>query len=237
MSAFLCLIDDQGIRFFSDAIGYDDDGVVLHLGSKVELRPDLPAIIGARGSAETSKILTHIASWRDFDHLVSSIEKDGRRAFDIARMNRTSDDPPYAQIWIAGWSTERERYCLFVIDFSIDRETGDVLSEPLTEYEGIFHQPGPNEEACRRQGWDGGVPIVKQSPPERTASDVIRVFEAIRDTRNELHHLPNAPKGVRCGGWLQMTVLTHVGIWTQVIHRWPDAIGEVAGSASAESGG
>ena len=51
------------------------------------------------------------------------------------------------------------------------------------------------------------------------------VLEAIRQTNNQLHP-DNPTHGCLCGGFVERAVVTKEVCTTEIVHRWPDVIGE-----------
>lgn len=228
MTSYLSIALEDRILFFSDAAAYEDDGTIIYIGPKVIARPEIPALIAVQGSSEFAALLSLNNSWRDFDHLLGFIEDDARRTFEDIRINRGPSNPPHAFIWLAGWSEKQGRYCTYVLSYGVNEETGSTeLDVPLTDAKRCFFQPNPSEEACRRIGWSSGRPgICITQGVQRIVEDSLFFMQAQRITLDTIHHRPTAPVGSRAGGYVQMTDLSKSGIWTQVVYRWPDYVGE-----------
>lgn len=224
MTAFLTIRLEDQLLFFSDGVGYDDEGVVQRIGPKVMLRPDLPAIIGSRGSSEFTDILPAFHGWVSFDDLVERIPEDGAHVFSIMKEHRGPDDPPSAQVWLAGWSESAQRFALKLIEFRADG--GEAL--PLTDVDRpCMYQPAPSEEACRKVGFRDGKPTIRSNQGlEAIVQDAVIFMHAQRLTKNVIHHLPDAPHGSMAGGFVQLSIITRSSLSSMIVHRYPDEIGK-----------
>ncbi|WP_265976074.1 hypothetical protein, partial [Brucella intermedia] len=64
--------------------------------------------------------------------------------------------------------------------------------------------------------------------------DGIRLMQAIRTTKQRINSHTDI-EGCRCGGFIERTIIQHDKAYSEIIHRWPDKIGELMGINDAKA--
>ncbi len=63
----------------------------------------------------------------------------------------------------------------------------------------------------------------------------VQILQAVRETSFRLHPPPYEQEGCLCGGYIEQTIVGEDWIEQRIVHRWPDQIGRILASGSAET--
>lgn len=220
MTAIVALAFDYGVMFYSDGAGTNPaDGTLMAHADKIIVLPHLGAALAYRGS-EYLSVAVHIAidgRFTGFDELVDAIEDKGEQ---IAELQYQAAGMVNFEIAVGGWSAGRQAWELWWI--GANGEDPDTLGEhalkkhPLS---GLFHTPPLEAEQVEA--------ILAPYGTEWKIDEIMMTtIEAQRRHAAPLGATADSPMGHNVGVFVQRTLLTHEGISTSIVRRWPDRIGE-----------
>lgn len=227
MTAIAMVRGNDGVAIATDAATYELDGRLQHLMSKVALIPERNCVISARGAAGLTGRLAEAVRHQtfDFDDVLALLGWEAKKLLDEWReWIKPRTEPKHIDLHIAGWSSARERYETYILcsGEKIQTDVNGVLMPlapwSLTPVPSMFASPLPDAEVARRFGLD----YDKFSNGYDAAA---RIVCAVRSESRAFHE-GAAAMGCIAGGWLQMTILKRDFVSTEIIHRWPDVIGE-----------
>lgn len=240
MSAYVSLIREDCIQIASDGAMYTAEGRLMAVMNKVMTIPDVPMAVFGRGSegvistfSHTLNIMMPIAALigrATFDDVVDLTESRlaPKVAEKIQEQGGFPKDEGHSEIILAGFS-QRHGPCVAVartfgltIDYGEDRQD---RMEPWKFYMlQPFHVGGPDlspEEIAEiglsweALGRDGLRPY---------ALPIMEAMRARKDINPTAPHLP-AIHGV--GGHVQYVTITRDEVRSEIIHTWPDVVGEM----------
>jgi hypothetical protein len=199
-------------------------GTLLGLASKTVLIPEWSCVFVQRGAGGFAHALYMSVGWRrDFDDMLTVIG-EASESLHEQYIDQYQNDCHWSMV-IVGWSTARARpemYFLRSREYEmLNTQTGahDVIA-PYQLHETWSLHAAPMPSSGLREQF--GIDIAKAAdldPVEATC----RLVAAAR-------HQPNNEfcEDAECiiGGFIQSTVLTRDRITTEIVHRWPDIIGE-----------
>jgi hypothetical protein len=232
MTAVVCFRKKDCIVFYSDGAAYSPTDATLVCGhQKTDIILHQPSLLVTQGSCWISaRHLFYLISLRpSFDDAMASIAKDlhgiGVQAF------RSGRELNYG-VLLGGWSERTQSFELYRT--WIGGKSPDDLEEGSLEIEKIASHkidPDPDRGLLEERG------IIKDGVLDLRAgdADVIKLMQCQRETP---HHFSRSSfdegcKGCIVGSFIQKTVLTRDAATTEIIHRWPDKVGEKLGIAGA----
>ncbi|MBO1021649.1 hypothetical protein IPV08_16945 [Methylobacterium sp. SD274] len=221
MSGIIAMADASSVLMLTDGAGTNGVGHLQWIGSKVLLMPEWPGVVAVRGPSQFLWALrTH---WGvevpSFDVALARVVEDGQIVEEMHRLHRY----PLTEweIVLAGWSEERQAF-----------EVWDVYGGPIPDFEdhppltlrkmvgAMGAWPAPDQDKVEALGLH--LKPDKPRPVVETAGLIMLAMRASQqpDPRDPSrgHHT--------IGGFMQETIVTHEGMSTRIIHRWPDRIGE-----------
>ena len=219
----MCRVDGGFVTILSDGAVWDLDEErneyrVIAFDAKPVLLPHISAALVSLGSGDflPAMYLSNSQKWTSFDVLLGCVCDDARATF--GRLQRIAF-PAYrtlrCAIYLAGWSDERRRFETYAVD--VDPSGAVSEPEPLPE---VVFSPAPGEEALAAVGVLG-----KGIDPTDNVSLGLHM-QAMRLTPGEMGAADPPPVGHMVGGFLQKTILMKDRIYTEILHRWDDKIGE-----------
>ncbi len=228
----------NGVFAAADGVFYGSDGRVRGFGSKILLMPESNAVIVAQGMGLLLPALRFEIGFRatDFDQVTEALPA----AFEsvIRGLRRESGVETNGALYLGGFSPARERFETYRIASKSDPDTPAFTLRPTAYAEG---SPWPDADLTARYGLDD--PEIVASPFDIAA----RFLACARHIACPLDG-DSSIAAFQVGGFAQVAMVTVEGCSTQIIHRWPDRVGElidpnagpncapeVTGGASVES--
>jgi hypothetical protein len=139
-----------------------------------------------------------------------------------------------------GWSSSEGRWKANRIWISGNDpnhlDDGSLKLAEITKFS-IEPRPGPH---ARRLLEDRGLlthlSLLNHLPATiETDARIIGIVQCLRETPFGLGFGSDRPKGCIVGAFIQKTMLTRDKAYTEIIHRWPDKIGEKLGMSDAQT--
>jgi hypothetical protein len=236
MSAIVCTVGDNGILFFSDGVAYNNEGIILHFASKILPLAAGSAVLGNVGAGGFgSALCSELSNVSDFDDLMECIVDRSKDVFD--QYDRYIWEP-HVSVIVAGWSENNQTYQAFTFSSRNKKMfAGDELREkepwsliPISR--GFWMSTSPSSDDLKK----AGVPDNFDLPPEELGARLVcacRAHSGHDDDRqddldkDDLASIDGAgAKAYAVGGFLQKTWFTKDVFYQEIIHRWPDKIGE-----------
>jgi len=226
MTAIAIYRSQDSIVFASDGASYDpSNGAFTGCTSKVALMPEWSCVIAQRGAGGFLALLRARLGPEvvDFDDLLDRLPTHtrGLHADFVAR----GYPYPNVSLFIGGWSEARERFETYTLrsrDISLpNAEGGEPFSieafklAPLPEFHAA---PYPTEELFERFG--AGTNALPMTAADLTLRTVCAA-RALRCAPSEEDKCEYV-----VGGFLQLTILKRNEIASEIVHRWPDPVGE-----------
>lgn len=223
MSAVNIFPSRAAISVLSDALYYEASGVVRGFGSKVILYPELTCVAACRGDAGVISVLGGASrTAQSIDHLFKGLTESLERLVDAVRVHDSSRLATVfdAEISVAGWSSDHNQFGHWLMPLS--EKYGDAAPAWRFTYRGQSNAiaPGlsdfqpPAEFDCRTSGLD----LLKRQRH--------LLWPAAAEGAGQFHAV---------GGFAQLTIVTQDKVTSEIIHRWPDKIGErIVGEAATK---
>jgi hypothetical protein len=232
MTAILCLVQDAGVTIYTDGAAYDEAGLFQMPSQKVQIILHHPSVLAAKGSAYAAQFLkSFMPLTRSFDDWVASVashmQNASRLAFELL------GDPVNLAAVFGGWSEREQKFQAFYIWIAGDDpdtlKEGSLMLNELTQ---PFVTPSPDKAILESSGLrrnEAGQPIVFDGNEA-----LITYMECQRQTVTRMH--PGSDlEGCIVGAFIQKTILVRERASTEIIHRWPDKIGEPLNYSGAAS--
>lgn len=220
MTACVFITGSNGIEVFSDGAAYDDDGVLGHYSLKVDLLPHIPAIVFARGGGSvTDYAKRYLSILPTFDDMVTQMASAIKRASIMGKI--VANDPLNIGVIIGGFSESAQEWQAWRMGARADG--GEIVPESFKadRLPSFYAEPWPDAASIEAVG----LGTEDDFRWNHTVSDGIALMEAIRRSEQQLH--PDSDMmGCLCGGFVQRSVVTMEMTATEIVHRWPDKIGE-----------
>lgn len=225
MTAFAVMPSVDRIVIASDgAVCSPNDFSLLGFASKVVLIPEWSCVFAVRGTAGFAQSLYMNLGWRrDFDDMLTVI-CDASQSLHAQYVDHYKVGSHWSMM-IAGWSTARaqaEMYLLRSREYKmINMQTGELdVIAPYKLYGtwSLLAAPMPDSELRQKFGID----LTKAAEADPVGLTCRLVAAARWQADNEFSD------GDVCmiGGFIQSTVLMRDRITTEIVHHWPDPIGE-----------
>lgn len=203
MTALLAVPQENCIHLLSDGALYTPDGVMTAIGIKAFGLPKASAALAVRGPHHRGEILAkELGGFSSFDGLV----EDAPRALLIA----ANDEASEGETLIVGFSETRGPEAWFCArDGQLSRSSwGDYFAAA----------PEPDRETFAEVGF-----VPWKGPDDfHPIRDGVPLMEAFRQTRDRMGDVEMY--GV--GGFVAHTLIGAGSVTTEIIHIWPDVLGE-----------
>lgn len=228
MTVGVFIVHDNGIEIFSDGAAYDDAGIFGEYSNKVRTAPHLSAFAFAWGSGNAARLvkdkLVHLET---FEMMIEQLDNCVELSMAEARL--IYGDHVNLGAVIGGYSEKSQEWQLWYSAIS------QPLNEELQYYKlrklgSFFANNYPSEAKLAEFGF-GSFDAFKW---DYEVADGIRFMEAVRQSPDRLH-AHNEVIGCFCGGFIERTIIERDAAYSQIVHRWPDKIGEVMGINEAEA--
>jgi hypothetical protein len=211
--------DAEGIFIVSDGAGVDPNGVVRQFMQKVIPLPMLTAAIAVRGPFEIMayvQVALYERAPNNFEELLKCLPE-------IARDARTRFPRLPSEYMVGGLSWERQRfetYSLYTADMGGLKAVGAdgqmFIPKPfeLNGTPATFGAPSPSPELAAEFGV--GDDFKGQFSPYVQGPAMIQA----------MRRMPNDKGHFNIGGFVMLTTVSVRGVNMEILHRWPDRIGE-----------
>lgn len=221
MTGIVALLTPNDVALFTDGAYLDYEGNLKHVASKVLLMPEWPGALACRGPSQFLWTLrTHwdgtVAS---FDDALARIIEDAQLLQQVFELHRHRKSE--WELVLAGWSDARQAFEVWDVHggpVSIYTDIPPLTLRQMTAPFGAWPQP----EQHLAEALQADLAAGERPHPHQVAALVMQAIRASKfpDPRNptvKQHHI---------GGFIQRTVMDRAGCSTDIIHRWPDKIGE-----------
>ncbi len=226
MTALAIIRSDRAVVIASDGACHDpNSGLLTACGSKVAFLPECSCIIGQRGAFGVGDVMRYrLAACRDFDDVLLQAPAQLEAVFD--EHEELTQFTPHATLFIGGWSVERTRFETYRIS-TREKRTGDKAAGPEQVVAPYTLEPLP-------EGYSAPMPAQQQLDQlqinwdlESLQEDCFLALKLICAARIS-PPTDDDELGIyySVGGFLQLTVLTRDRITSEIVHRWPDPLGE-----------
>lgn len=219
----VCFDPLAGIVFGSDGSSQDTEGRYMGPVGKTILMPEFGAMLmwrgmGLFGHMLRLKMAIEPGQVASFDDLRRELPALSRQMFDEAAP--AVAEPQSVAVVLGGWSAERQRF--EVVRFgSHERQIGGEGALTVKPWEVIdlprgWVAPGPTSEGRARIGVDLDAAL----------PGAAWCAAAICAARQSID--PNGPPEDECvvGAYIQITTLTPGRVASEIVHTWPDVVGE-----------
>lgn len=231
MTAISSIVQRDKLHVISDGAGYDREGVMRLVASKVSQIPSYPGVVAARGATHVSDLLAHHFALHapTFDVLVEKVE--GLFPFLMDRFKDQLGGQNDCQLFIGGWSAARQRmefYFLPSDDLHLQEVDGETRGDDEYDLQGAGAlqlldrgsilpalMEGDQERGFGEGGFDGDVEYYART-----------LLELQRQRKHEPCDGRHSKPTHIVGAFAQVTTVTRDSITTKILHRWPDKIGE-----------
>jgi hypothetical protein len=216
MTAVNILRQSDSVHIISDGAAWDDDGVFIFAAPKAFALPHLNCAIAVRGAAIGLPFLAEsLAMVPSYRHLKEGIADQLRGGIDAVRkMTSQASFGDALEIYVAGWHEDGPD--AFTIHTSHVSGLTPWRVVPLLD---LAMAPGelPIHAMCR--------PFLtgKVADDIDPRVDGLRILEA---QRRHKARLPNGDRMFAVGGFAQLTSVYRDSVSTEILHRWPDVVGE-----------
>lgn len=216
MSAICMIRGANGVFAADDGVFYGPDGRLRGFGSKILLMPESSSVIVAQGMGLLLPALRFEIGFRatDFDLVTEALPASFESI--IVGLRRESGVETNGALYVGGYSPARERFETYAIGSKPDRDTLPFTLRPTAYAEG---SPWPDAALTARYGLDD--PEIVASPFDIAA----RFLACARHVACPMDRDPTV-SAFQVGGFAQVAMVTVEGCSTQIIHRWPDQVGE-----------
>lgn len=220
MTVLITVVKDDCVIQYTDGATYTQGGIYFLPMQKSDIFLPQTALVATRGSGRAGMIFKFLASeTASFDEIVSKLPTFLSQA---SIEGLKIGDPVNLSAHVAGYSEAHGAFQAFW-SFVRREEDGDLAEgslkvEPIAS---VHVDPWPGVEELSATGLlnDGVVSISGED-------DFLAIIEAVRRTT-----FPFGPghdgEGCIVGGFIQRTTLTLDSATSDIIHRWPDVVGEL----------
>jgi hypothetical protein len=230
MTAINVIRQRQAVHILSDGVFCDETGIVCEIGPNVFALPHLPMALAIRGASHFMPFLVHRLSResRSFDEASGKLVRtaqDVHLSFPAAfgSTGYGSIEPDFDLVAV-GWSLSSGATAAYLLS-SHDRVIArGVTAQPwqLIELPDVLVAPPIAEIQIEATGWT--VPYSAESFDPK--SDGLALLRAQRLFRRELDPRFDSRGYVHVvGGFVQLTSVSSRGVNSQILLRWPDAVG------------
>lgn len=208
MTAVNCLVWPDHAALFTDA-AHSIGGEINHIGSKARLFPNFPAALSVTGTAFGTIVADRYigGAAKSFDEMVDTMAASVALAVTDYPDDDWQSGP--CDFLAVGWSERAQAFAAY--------HCAHVPGEdPVTSHAGpLYLQPGTPEviSALKRLGLDPDT--LPDLPVETATRQMMVSMQVQRDA--------SASVGV-IGGYQQLTIVTREGIFTKLVHTWPDQV-------------
>lgn len=237
MTAITIVRGSDAIAIASDGAAYEDDGTLRQIVSKVELMPNLSCVIGGTGSQLASKYFRDLLFWLpippvDFDGVIDIAPTLCEQVYGYVQEYGAPSTRKFT-LFFCGWSESRGRLETYAIKSrewenvpNLEGEIGTAPPFTLVPLPEIHCAPAPEPTIAEQFG----ITVPGQNMVERPENGIEYAMRAVVSCRFCLGgmDMKEALEDPYCcvGGFLQITTVTRDAIVSQIVHRWPDVIGE-----------
>ncbi|KQP19258.1 hypothetical protein [Methylobacterium sp. Leaf100] len=240
MSALAIVRGDDSVTIASDGAGYEaGTGILMTHVSKVEMMPECSCIFASRGMGGASAAMHNAfrqlsargAQIVTFDDVLDLFPELASELFREASATKAEGaDEPHFSFMIGGFSEDRERYESYTLrtrPFSALDATGKFIDWPpysLIPLPDIHLAPSPTLESAAKVGITRPQELQSgyEIHPQHYALKAVAACRLDRE-QDEVE----GTAGIHfVGGMLQMTTVQREAVFSQVVHRLPDPIGE-----------
>lgn len=212
MSVVNIIHDDSAIHMFTDAGVWGNDCKIREFRHKGYILPHLHSVISSRGDGRlfeyiSQRISTTCGSFDEFILLLSAICRD-----EYFRYCEYGID---LELWVCGYSSrmrEVQAYGLCNEGLTIDDHGFVAKPWELARVKDNLYLPYYGSAENR--------PSFKTGPIVENA-----IALAERQRRIPVKG-PGGRDVYSVGGFIQQTTVTDLGVFSRVIHRWPDKVGQ-----------
>lgn len=220
MSACNIVKTNDAVHMFTDAASYYGDGTLGAVSQKVSILAHLNCAISCRGPAGflDGFVQAANAAYASFDEFVESFALAVGNVYAIdEELWAGCATGPEVEVFLAGWSESRGQPEAYVV-CSHDLHGPAWTLLPLGPI-----AIAPYDEALAER-------LGRISPSENIIDIGVAIMEQQRLVRGQ--HAGTGPTVAGVGGFCQLSTVTRDGIWTGVVKRWPDQVGEPLGCAA-----
>lgn len=218
MTAYIVLAYEDHVTVYSDGASYDDNGIYGAPQFKVDAMPHVNALVCSRGSGYMGMILKQrLGTYQSFSDMKTMMHVELLGAATAASAMGEDINLEVIVAGIPDYDGMPEIYSTFIAgDNLLDRMDGSL---EITDRGRFYAVPGFSMEDYVA----AGLPEMETTG---TAEEFyIAYMETMRAKPRRMHRKNNLV-GCNVGGFIAKTVL-HRGVTaTQIIHRWPDVIGQ-----------
>ncbi|GEP09281.1 hypothetical protein [Methylobacterium gnaphalii] len=237
MTSVTIVRGEDVVAIASDGAAYDDEGRLRQIVSKVELIPHCSLVLASTGSQLASYNFRDLLFWHPeppstFDGVLEIAPDLSRSVMDYVEEQGASSTRKFS-LYFAGFSESRgrpETYAIKSYDWpDVPGPDGVLRTAPaftLVPLPAIHCTPLPSVELA--EGFGITVPGVNMTEmPE----DGVRYAMATVAANRFAFGGPDAELAGEdpfccVGGFLQITTIARSHVSSQIVHRWPDVIGE-----------
>lgn len=218
MTAINCFRLRKSVIVMTDAAYYDTAGVIGAITDKSVAYPGARTVIAGRGKKGFYDDIVAAdlgAGGATFDSLLRSLPGALREIMADCEVEGRQE------VLIAGWSSERnqgESYLMFTEAHKVGNGTGGTVPVPaysLLPLPAFVAAPSPPPALLATYG-------LLSPPAGREISAKIEGVKLMEAQRRTLGDYPY----VTVGGFVRAHTITAKGVISQIIHRWPDVVGQ-----------
>lgn len=218
MTAICIVRTSDAIAIASDGAFYDDDGVVRQIASKVTTIPSASFAITSRGASVAHHAFCSAIFWSSepivtFDDVVRYAAPLARHAL-AETVQRSIPSTWQFTLFLCGWSIERDRMETYRIS---SREWDGVPAFTLVPLPAVYYAPDPPGFIMADVGIEPASELTAM--PSDAAQYACRTIMSCRLCDDGSGH-------AKVGAFIELTVVRRDALQAQIVHRWPDRIGE-----------
>lgn len=231
MSAIAFAVCSASVVVACDGAAYDPQTVRLGaVRSKIETLAHLSAFVGVVGIGEFEILLRsfrgdHVLT---YDDLIDDLPRACRAAYQCCLDNGMTDGEIEANVVAGGWSDRNQRWegCRIATRSLKDLAAGGTGAafEPMTLKS--YLTPGPSDKAAAAVGFD---PHDIGRDPVRYCVHAICAARQMSGEQDE-----DRPHLYAAGAFIELTTIEREAVKSQIVHRWPDRLGEPINSKAGD---
>jgi hypothetical protein len=237
MTAITIVRGDNAIAIASDGAAYDDTGKLIQIVPKVDLFPDLSLVTASTGSGLALNAFRNLLFWHNplplnFDEVLIAAPGISLKMMDFIKHHGAPSTHKFS-LYLCGWSNERQRtesYGIKSYDWpGVVDSAGKAFTAPaftLVPLPAIHCAPRPPADIAGQFGIKVPGVNLTEMPAEGTSYALAAVASCRFAMGGADHEIAQADPFVCVGGFLQLTTLAREHIASQIVHRWPDVLGE-----------
>jgi hypothetical protein len=232
MTAINTIRQSHAVHIVSDGAVCNDDGIILEIGPNAFPLPHIPAAVAIRGATHFVPFLIYrlCRDCGSFDELLAKIVGAALEVhISFPMMLGTlgfGNVAPDFDLVVAGWSAARgkpESY--LVTSRPHEKQSQPGAGYRLVDLPDVLIAPTISEQQIKAVGWT----VPKSADEFKPDRDGLKLLEAQRLSAT----LPNtelgSPRHYAVGGFVQLTTVSSHGIQIEILHRWPDKVGQRVG--------